>query len=76
MSSCLESQHHCFRCAYKPYCGVCPVHNYETQGSPWGNIAAGSWCAVQKGIFAAVFRRLSSPRERRVIESWIKGSAR
>jgi His-Xaa-Ser system radical SAM maturase HxsB len=76
MASCLESQHHCFRCAYKPYCGVCPVHNYETQGSPWGNIAAGSWCAVQKGIFAAVFRRLSSPRERRVIESWIKGDGR
>lgn len=75
MSSCLESQHHCFRCAYKPYCGVCPVHNYETQGSPWGNIAAGSWCAVQKGIFSAVFRRLVRPRERRVIESWLGEAA-
>lgn len=75
MASCLESQHHCFRCAYKPYCGVCPVHNYETQGSPWGNIAAGSWCAVQKGIFSAVFRRLARPRERRVIESWLAEDA-
>ncbi len=72
MASCLESQHHCFRCAYKPYCGVCPVHNYETQGSPWGDIAAGGWCAVQKAVFGAVFGLLSKPADRKIVEGWLK----
>jgi His-Xaa-Ser system radical SAM maturase HxsB len=74
MASCLESQHHCFRCAYKPYCGVCPVHNYETQGSPWGDIAAGGWCAVQKAIFGEVFSLLASPRDRAVLEGWLEAA--
>ncbi|MEA3307354.1 MAG: His-Xaa-Ser system radical SAM maturase HxsB, partial [Elusimicrobiota bacterium] len=36
LSSNLEQQPLCFRCAYKPYCGVCPVYNYESQQSLWG----------------------------------------
>lgn len=72
MASCLESQHHCFRCAYKPYCGVCPVHNYETQGSPWGDIAAGGWCVVQKAVFGAVFALLASPKDRKILEGWLE----
>ena len=71
MASCLENQPACSRCAWKPWCGVCPVHNYETQGSPWGNIAAGDWCRVQKGVFAAVFEALANPAGRKVIESWL-----
>ncbi|HNW44782.1 MAG TPA: SPASM domain-containing protein, partial [Elusimicrobiales bacterium] len=72
MASCLENQPLCARCAWKPWCGVCPVHNYETQGSPWGNIAAGDWCRIQKGVFAAVFGALSRPAGRKVIESWLQ----
>lgn len=72
MASCLENQPACCRCAWKPYCGVCPVHNYETQGSPWGDIAAGTWCAVQKGIFAAVFEELARPGGRRIMEGWLE----
>ncbi|MEI7529392.1 MAG: His-Xaa-Ser system radical SAM maturase HxsB, partial [Elusimicrobiota bacterium] len=26
MASCLENQPECARCAFKPFCGVCPVH--------------------------------------------------
>jgi uncharacterized protein len=72
MASCLESQHYCSRCAFKPFCGVCPVHNYEVQGSPWGNIAAGSWCAVQKGVFRAVIETLLDPQGRKVITAWLE----
>ncbi len=75
-ASCLENQPACFRCAYKPWCGVCPVHNYETQGSPWGDIVSGSWCAVQKRIFSAVFRRLARPADRKILESWVKPGGR
>jgi His-Xaa-Ser system radical SAM maturase HxsB len=71
MASCLDSQPACSRCAWKPWCGVCPVHNYDTQGSPWGNITGGDWCRIQKGVFAAVFEALARPASRRVIESWL-----
>ncbi len=73
MSSCLENQPFCSRCAFKPFCGVCPVHNYAEQGSPWGHVPGGSWCALQKGLFKKVFRLLEQKKTRRVIEAWLEG---
>lgn len=70
MASCLENQPACSRCAWKPFCGVCPVYNYETHGSPWGGIAGGDWCKIQKGIFSAVFETLTDPVGRGIIEGW------
>ncbi len=72
MASCLENQPVCSRCAWKPFCGVCPVHNYEIQGSPWGDIAGGDWCKIQKGVFAAIFEALSIPSSRKIIEGWLE----
>ncbi len=72
LASTLENQPYCSRCAWKPYCGVCPVHNCETQGSPWGDIAGGYWCGVQKEIFSAVFSALSRDADRRIIEGWLE----
>lgn len=71
LASCLENQSACSRCAWKPFCGVCPVYNYETQGSPWGDIVTGDWCKIQKGIFSAVFDALSKPSSRKIIEGWL-----
>jgi len=73
MASCLEAQPYCERCAFKPFCGVCPVHNYCTQGSPAGDIAAGGWCALQKGLFKTVFKLLENKRARAVVEGWLGG---
>lgn len=72
-ASCLETQPVCSRCAYKPFCGVCPVHNYEAQGSVPGNIASGSWCRIQKGINAAVFEVLATRSGREILEGWLEG---
>lgn len=71
VSSNLEAQPECSRCAYKPYCGVCPVYNYEAQGSLWGNMRSNGRCRLFKGIFSAIFERLKSPRDRKVLESWV-----
>jgi His-Xaa-Ser system radical SAM maturase HxsB len=71
MVSCLENQPYCSRCAFKPFCGVCPVHNYSTQGSPWGDIRNSSWCALQKGMFKTVFAMLEKKKSRKIIESWL-----
>ena len=72
MASCLENQPYCARCAFKPFCGVCPVHNYATQGSPWGDIRGGGWCELQKGMFKTVFALLENRKSRKVIESWLE----
>lgn len=72
MASCLENQPYCARCAFKPFCGVCPVHNYATQGSPWGDIRGGGWCALQKGLFKTVFALLEDRKTGKVIESWLE----
>ena len=72
LASCLDNQPACARCAWRPFCGVCPVHNYETQGSPSGNISGSGWCRTQKGVFNAIFDALSEPSGRKVIESWLE----
>ncbi|MCK5357833.1 MAG: hypothetical protein KAJ48_05500, partial [Elusimicrobiales bacterium] len=72
MSSCLENQVKCFRCAFKPFCGVCPVHNYETQDSPWGNMADSDWCRMQKGIFKIIARKLQKKEFKKIFESWFE----
>jgi len=50
VASNLDAQPDCVNCVYNPYCGVCPVHNYATQGSIFGRMRESSWCAVHKGI--------------------------
>ena len=68
----LETQPSCRQCVYKPYCGICPVHNYEAQGSLCGNMPSSDYCAVHKGIFSVIFERLEDPRSRSVFESWTR----
>ncbi len=72
ISSCLENQIKCFRCAFKPFCGVCPAHNYETQSSPWGNMADSDWCELQKGIFKIIVKKLQKNSYKKIFESWLE----
>lgn len=58
LASNLDTQPDCVNCAYKPYCGVCPVYNYRTQGSLAGRMRDSTWCAVHKGIQDYLFRKL------------------
>ncbi len=67
----LEAQPRCSRCAYRPYCGVCPVHNYETQGSLWGDMASSDRCALSMGMFDALFSMLAEPAKARILKGWI-----
>ncbi|MBI4655468.1 MAG: His-Xaa-Ser system radical SAM maturase HxsB [Elusimicrobia bacterium] len=70
VSSNLEQQPMCHRCAYKPYCGVCPVHNYASQKSIWGNMTANSRCEIFMGIFDAVFDILKKPSNEALLRKW------
>jgi His-Xaa-Ser system radical SAM maturase HxsB len=58
VASNLDAQPDCVACVYNPYCGVCPVHSYATQGSIFGRMRESSWCAVHKGIQDFLFEML------------------
>lgn len=60
VASNLDAQPDCVNCAYNPYCGVCPVHNYTSQGSIHGRMRESTLCAVHKGIQDYLFTKLSS----------------
>lgn len=74
VASNLESQHACARCAYKPYCGVCPVCNYQEQGSPWGNMVTNERCAQSKGMFKTIFTLLREPKSAEILKRWVAAS--
>ena len=60
VASNLDAQPDCVTCAYKPYCGVCPVFNYATQGSLHGRMRDSAWCHVHKGLQDYLFGKLLS----------------
>jgi len=70
VASNLEAQPACSRCAYKPYCGVCPVYNYVAQGSLWGNIPSNDRCGLFKGILDALFTLLKDPAKAEILKKW------
>ena len=74
MSSALDGQPGCIDCAYKPYCGTCPVQNYSEQGSLGGRMRESSWCKKHMGIMDYLFELLrrgeADPELRQVIERW------
>lgn len=76
LSSNLEAQPDCARCAYKPYCGVCPVYNYEAQGSLWGNMRSNDRCRLFKGVFRTLFSKLRKAGDREILEKWVRTNER
>jgi His-Xaa-Ser system radical SAM maturase HxsB len=70
-ASSLDAQPRCSRCVYKPYCGVCPVYNYETQGSLWGDMQASGRCALSMGMFDALFTLLDKPASAALLKGWV-----
>lgn len=52
-SSVLE-QFYCDYCAFKPYCGICPVLNYQANSSLYGNILESFRCKVISGMIEFV----------------------
>lgn len=63
----------CEFCAFKPYCGVCPVCNFAEQGTVKPNILRTSRCRIYKAQFSYVFSKLQDPVYEKVFRSWIRG---
>lgn len=62
----------CDSCAYKPYCGLCPVHNYAEQGSIIAKLPQTDRCKIFKAQFDYVFDKLLNDKvAREVFLSWV-----
>ncbi|PKM96689.1 MAG: His-Xaa-Ser system radical SAM maturase HxsB [Elusimicrobia bacterium HGW-Elusimicrobia-3] len=70
-ASSLDTQPQCSRCAYKPFCGVCPVYNYETQGSLSGEMPSNGRCALFMGLFDTLFSLLAKPASAKILKGWV-----
>ncbi len=70
LSSCLESLPGCSDCAYKPFCGVCPVNSYFL-GGLFPQRTNDQRCAVNKGVLKLLFEKLAREDSRAVLETWL-----
>ena len=71
VASSTEGQPLCQTCTYKPYCGICPVLNYATQNTIWGQMPTNSYCYLFMHMFDYLFERLAEPENKRILESWV-----
>jgi len=63
----------CDSCAYKPYCGVCPVCNYAEQRSIIAKIPETMRCQIYKAQFDYIFDKvLNDPIAKEVFLTWIQ----
>ena len=74
LASDLDASPDCADCAYNPYCGICPVYNYATQGSLHGQMRRSDWCAGHMGIQDHLFGKLAEgdPAVREVFRRWVE----
>jgi His-Xaa-Ser system radical SAM maturase HxsB len=62
----------CDECAYKPYCGLCPVCNYYEQGSTIAKIPETPRCKIYMGMFDYIFNKyLFDEEAKKVFEKWL-----
>ncbi|MFA6316996.1 MAG: hypothetical protein WC943_06220, partial [Elusimicrobiota bacterium] len=59
-------------CAYKPYCGVCPIQCYAEQGDIMGRMPSNSRCRINMGIQDVIFERLREGKHDKVFHRWLK----
>jgi uncharacterized protein len=72
ISSSINDSQYCDMCAYKPYCGVCPVCNYAEQGSIIANIPNTRHCKIYMAAFDYVFEKLLFDKAAaRVFARWL-----
>ncbi len=74
-ASVLDAQPMCADCWNKPYCGIDPVRNYETQGDLFGRRPAAFECKEHMGVSAQLFEILMKEPEggrAAAIDRWLE----
>ena len=73
-SSCLDGLPRCSECVYKPYCGVCPIYNYITEGNIFSSLPFNDRCKINMAILDYLFVKLKNPKIKSIFDDWIKVS--
>lgn len=73
IASLLDALPGCKSCAYQPYCGVCPVFNYVSQGSIFGQQPNNDKCRINMWTLDHLFTLLDRDGEavKKIFERWI-----
>lgn len=61
----------CDNCAYKPYCGVCPVLNYALYGDIFTSLPGNERCQLSQGMLDYLFEKLQNKKIAEVFENWV-----
>lgn len=69
LASCSECAQRCHQCAYRPYCGVCPVMNYSTERDIFKN--SSYRCIINEGILDYIFQLLREGNNNIIFNNWI-----
>jgi len=69
IASCLHSLPGCSQCAYKPYCGVCPLYNYSVSGNVFTK--APLLCKINKAILDYLFSKLQDGEVKKIFYKWV-----
>ncbi|HOX27844.1 MAG TPA: His-Xaa-Ser system radical SAM maturase HxsB [bacterium] len=72
LASILDGIPRCTDCAYKPYCGVCPVLNYVEKGSLYSITPQNRRHKIFEGILDMIFIRLQDEAARSVFMKWLE----
>ena len=72
ISASINDNYLCDNCAYKPWCGLCPVIAYAEQRNIIPKIASFSKCKLSKAQFDYVFEKLLfDPGVREIFFNWL-----
>lgn len=69
IASCLECLPGCSQCAYKPYCGVCPIYNYVSSKNIF--IKSSFLCKIHMGILDYLFVKLQDNKIKEIFLKWL-----
>lgn len=69
MASCLDNLPSCHECAYKPYCGVCPIYNYRINGNLF--YKSEFLCKINKGILDLLFEKIQEESAKEIFMNWV-----
>lgn len=62
----------CDLCAYKPFCGVCPVVAYALYGNIFPQHLNTNQCRINKDMFKYIFERLEKGETRELFDKWVE----
>jgi uncharacterized protein len=60
----------CDNCVWKPYCGICVVCAYSTQGNMVSKLPLDFRCQAHKGMLDHLFRKLVFSEDRGLLTKW------